>query len=67
MYVEDVEDGKITYTYILAHNFLNSCMVNVKGLTNRLNRLKNASFHSFWSFVCYFDYFASFRVSLVEI
>ena len=23
MYVEDVEDGKRTYTHILAHNFLN--------------------------------------------
>ena len=24
MYVEDVEDGKRTYTHILAHNFLNT-------------------------------------------
>ena len=24
MYVGDVEDGKRTYTYILAHNFLNT-------------------------------------------
>ena len=24
MYVEDVEDGKRTYTHILAHNFLNN-------------------------------------------
>ena len=24
MHVEDVEDGKRTYTYILAHNFLNT-------------------------------------------
>ena len=23
MYVKDVEDGKRTYTYIFAHNFLN--------------------------------------------
>ena len=24
MYVEDIEDGKRTYTHILAHNFLNT-------------------------------------------
>ena len=26
MYVEDVKDGKRTYTHILAHNFLNILM-----------------------------------------
>ena len=27
MYVEDVEDGKRTYTHILAHNFLNTSLI----------------------------------------
>ena len=27
MYVEDVEDGKRTYTHILAHNFLNTLWI----------------------------------------
>ena len=30
MYVEDVEDGKRTYTHILAHNFLNTFSVRKK-------------------------------------
>ena len=36
MYVEDVEDGKRTYTHIFAHNFLNiENPLNIKEVMNK--------------------------------
>ena len=51
MYVEDVEDGKGTYTHIFAHNFLNvQPIFNLqKGLESWDLDLSN---HTIKSYVC---------------
>ena len=43
MYVEDVEDGKRTYTHILAHNFKILCMLkHVEDVEDYLWHLRHA-------------------------
>ena len=51
MYVEDVEDGKRTYTHILAHNFLNTGLMDFQS-EKSFGKLRLRAFQPYHQILC---------------
>ena len=50
MYVEDVEDGKRTYTHIFAHNFLNIQLIQPRAVMlcmSKTSKMRKEHTHTF--------------------